>query len=127
MPLSPDRLPLLTAAIQTLIPPENHPGDTSARVLERFQLRLETDLAPQVPVLQRWLDGLQSEAFTLFSNFFTDLHDSTREELFDRIECDNMRTDWHLEEFNTTPTEFFNRLMDWLVEDLTALTQAKET
>ena len=117
MPLSDEHRATFTALVETLVPPANHPEGTTASLQSAIEGRLETDLAPELPLFLQWLTGLNSESFSVFSSEFSSLFPSTRDELLDRIESDNIRTNWQLEELGQTPTAYFKKIVDWLADE----------
>lgn len=111
MPLDEHQEQVLTALVARLLPSEAF--DDTARAKARAHLdahaQSNPDFAAQLPAWLQWLD---SETFCVFCDHFTNLHDSTRDELLDRIEADNLRTG--LESPN--PIEFYQSLLELIAQ-----------
>lgn len=106
MPLDEHQEQILTALIARLLPGEAF--DDAARAKARAHLDAQAQSNPEFAAqLPTWLQWLDSETFCVFSDHFTNLHDSTQDELLDRIETDNLRTG--LESPN--PIEFYQSLL----------------
>ncbi|HSI32008.1 MAG: gluconate 2-dehydrogenase subunit 3 family protein [Phycisphaerae bacterium] len=116
MELSDDQRATLSALVETLVPPENHPAGTTVAVRATLDARLAGDLVGEVEVLGRWLDALHMEALSVFSSGFVELHAPIRDELLDRIEAGNFRIDWRLEEAGVTPEGYLDRVLGWVME-----------
>jgi hypothetical protein len=116
MDLTDDQRATLSALVETLVPPDNHPAGTTASVQAQLDARLAADLADEVELLGRWLDALHMEALSVFSSAFVELHPPIRDELLDRIEAGNFRTDWRLEEAGVTPDGYLDRVVGWVME-----------
>ncbi|HYE17134.1 MAG TPA: gluconate 2-dehydrogenase subunit 3 family protein [Tepidisphaeraceae bacterium] len=117
MELSEEQRAAWVALVETLVPAENHPAGTTARVLAGLERRLAGDLAGEGEVLGRWLDGLHQEAISVFSSAFAELHMGIRDELLDRIEAENYRTEWGLGEAGVTPAGYLDRVVGWVMEE----------
>jgi len=126
MPLSDSHRVIFSALVETLVPPANHPAGTSAALQAAIEQRLETDLAPELPVFEQWLTGLNRESFSVFSAEFAELFPSTRDELLDRVESDNIRANWDLEELGQAPTAYFKKVVDWIADEFEGKTAAEE-
>src|SRR4051812_19078543 len=106
MSLSDDEREMLLAVVDRILPPERAPGVAHGPVVAEIERRLETDLAGRAAELRTWLGWLENESFAVFSASFLSLHASTRDELLDRIETENVRSVWTVE-----PTPFFGELI----------------
>jgi hypothetical protein len=83
MPLPDDLHPYFRATMDRIVP------DIANEVLPL----VEGDAEFQSQ-LQSWLGCLRAESFAVFGQDFLDVHESTRDELLDRIDAENYRTDW---------------------------------
>jgi len=88
-----------------MLPPAEFPQVSQADVAARLEERLGGE------ELGRWLRGLVGESYTVYSSGFVEMHPGTRDEVLDRIEAENVRTDWGMD-----PTEFFGRMIDLVAE-----------
>jgi hypothetical protein len=105
MSLDDEQRAVLLAVVDRMVPPAEFPQVSHADVAARLQERLPGE------DLSRWLRGLVSESYTVYSTGFVDMHEGTRDEVLDRIEAENVRTDWGMD-----PTAFFGRMIDVVAE-----------
>lgn len=106
MPLDEQQEQVLTALVARLLPAEAF--DDAARAKARAHLDAHAQSNPEFAAqLPTWLQWLDNETFCVFSDHFTNLHDSTRDELLDRIEADNLRTGSDA----LNPIEFYQSLL----------------
>jgi hypothetical protein len=94
---------LLLAVIERILPADQVPLVSHDTILTHVLTQLEPDAA----TLKTWLKGLHRESFAVFGSDFAEMHVGMRDELLDRLESRNCRTDWNLE-----PTEFFAKIID---------------
>jgi hypothetical protein len=109
MSLSDDERAMLLAVVDRILPPERAPGVQHGPVVAEIERRLTADLAERAADLQRWLGWLWNESIAVFGDGFLSLHASTRDELLDRVEAQNVRCAWTVE-----PTAFFGELIQWV-------------
>jgi hypothetical protein len=107
MSLDAQQRALLAAVVDRMIPPADFPHVSQADAIARLEDRLDGEK------LARWLQGLVNESYTVYSTGFLEMHEGTRDEILDRIEAENTRTDWQM-----NPTPFFGRMIDVLAEFL---------
>jgi hypothetical protein len=107
MSLDAQQRALLAAVVDRMIPPTDFPHVPPADAIARLEQRLDPEK------LARWLQGLANESYTIYSTGFLDMHEGTRDEILDRIESENTRTDWQM-----NPTPFFGQMIDTLAEYL---------
>jgi hypothetical protein len=81
MPLPDDLRPYLLATLRRILP-----DDPRA---EQIAQSVEDE-----PRLEQWLVFLRRESWAVFGQDFLDLHESTQDELLDRIDAENYRTEW---------------------------------
>ena len=105
MSLDDDQRAVLAAVVDRMLPPAEFPQVSQADVAARLEERLGGE------ELGRWLRGLVGESYTVYSSGFVEMHPGTRDEVLDRIEAENVRTDWGMD-----PTEFFGRMIDVVAE-----------
>ena len=98
MPLNEELIPYFRATMDRIVP------DIANEVLHR----VEAEPADFLPKLESWLGCLRAESFAVFGQDFVDLHESTRDELLDRIDSENYRTDWK----DLDPPGVLQRLVD---------------
>ena len=107
MSLDDEQRALLAAVVDRMIPPADFPHVSHGDAAARLEDRLDSEK------LARWLQGLANESITVYSTGFLDMHEGTRDEVLDRIESENTRTDWQM-----NPTPFFGQMIDTLAEYL---------
>jgi hypothetical protein len=107
MSLDAQQRALLAAVVDRMIPPADFPHVSQADAAARLEERLDAEK------LARWLQGLVNESYTVYSTGFLEMHEGTRDEILDRIESENTRTDWQM-----NPTPFFGQMIDTLAEYL---------
>lgn len=105
MSLDDEQRAVLLAVVDRMVPPAEFPQVSHADVAARLEERLPVEEFAQ------WLRGLVSESYTVYSTGFVEMHASTRDEVLDRIEAENIRTDWGMD-----PTAFFGRMIDVVAE-----------
>jgi hypothetical protein len=105
MSLDDDQRAVLAAVVDRMVPAEEFPQVLQGDVAARLEERLGDD------GLGRWLRGLVGESYTVYSTGFIEMHPGTRDEVLDRIEAENIRTDWQMD-----PTAFFGRMIDVVAE-----------
>ena len=114
MPL-PDHLhPYLLATLNRIV---QHPG-----LPDQITHRLDTDAQDLAQQLPTWLESLRNESFAVFGEDFLTLHESTQDELFDRIEAQNYRTDWK----EIDPAATLQRLVDLAAQAYSSLNPTAE-
>ena len=84
MPLAEEMVPYLRATVDRMVE-----GDSD--VADYVLSAMAGEFGPQVDA---WLGCLRQESYAVFGQDFLDLHPSTRDELLDRIDSGNFRTDW---------------------------------
>jgi hypothetical protein len=110
MSLDAQQREVLAAVVDRMIPPADFPHVSQAGAAARLEERLDPEK------LARWLQGLVNESVTVYSTGFLEMHEGTRDEILDRIEAENTRTDWQM-----NPTPFFGQMIDVLAEYLCEL------
>jgi hypothetical protein len=93
---------LLLAVIERILPTDEVPHVNHDTILAHVLTQLEPDADP----LKTWLKGLHRESFAVFGSDFAQMHPGMRDELLDRLESRNCRTDWGME-----PTDFFAKII----------------
>lgn len=84
MPLPEELAPYFGATIDRIVP----------GIADEVLRRLESHSSGFERQLETWLTCLRGESFAVFGQDFLDLHESTQDELLDRIDAENYRTDW---------------------------------
>jgi hypothetical protein len=107
MSLDAQQRALFAAVVDRMIPPADFPHVSQADAAARLEERLDAEQ------LARWLRGLANESVTVYSTGFLDMHEGTRDEVLDRVESENCRTDWQM-----NPAPFFGQMIDTLAEYL---------
>jgi hypothetical protein len=99
MPLPDDLRPYLLAALKRILPEDPR--------IEQIAPALENE-----PHLEQWIESLRGESWAVFGQDFCDLHDSTQDELLDRLDAENYRTQWQIPD----PKAFLDRLVDLIAQ-----------
>lgn len=111
MSLSDEQRLVLLRVIETLIPMEPSPAPVHESILATMVQQLQDDKKELAQPLAQWLDALAIEAGSIFCDNFVDLHRQTRDEMFDRIECDNLRCEWPVDAH-----AWFDTVVNWVAD-----------
>jgi len=103
MELSDRERQLLLAVIERILPADEVPHVAQEKVAEHVLGQMQPDAEP----LKQWLLGLSRESFSVLGGDFAEMHVGMRDEILDRIEAGNCRTDWGMD-----PTDFFGRIIE---------------
>lgn len=107
MPLDEHQEMVLVSLLARVLPSPEFDDATRADALRRLRSNADRDPDAFGQHLPIWLKWLESEAFCVFSDHWLNLHNSTQDEVLDRIEADNLRTG--LEEFD--PIAFYQQFL----------------
>lgn len=95
MHLNDDLIALLRAAVDRIIPADEHPGAWDAGVGDYIgRLLASGDLRADAAILVECLSTLDAEAMTEFQRPFTELAGDEQDQLFKSIESGQVRTPW---------------------------------
>src|SRR5215467_608567 len=105
------KLETLPAVVDCLIPPDEFPGASEAGVCNFIARLLSTDMAEQRELFAAGLDGIESEALSLFAKSFADLRSDQQVEILEAVELGKVVTPWQ-----TVPDQFFEILVKTTAE-----------
>jgi gluconate 2-dehydrogenase gamma chain len=111
--LSPPQLATLRAAVDRVIPADDHPGGWEAGVGDYLLGQFDRDLAPLVPAYRHGLDALDAEAEAVWGAPFAGLNPAWQDALLARVEAGKTSPSvaWPVE-----PVLFFRRLVEHCME-----------
>lgn len=108
--LSPAHEPILRAAVDRIIPPDDAPGASDAGVLDYIARKVETN-AEVAADLAAGLDALDAEATARFGRGFVALHVLEQDDVLRFAESGRVLADWSVD-----AASFFARLVESTAE-----------